>query len=218
MKKKKNELKDEYMKERKRIQNYVNRRKREGWLSSFKMPKIPKRIKKESINKLKNITPDYLKKKENVVVDYVTGEFFRSRNHKKLETAKKGFLKNPFLQRKTTNTILELPEETIKTLPIPKKSSILFNNFKNSISDLPIRFQRGFLDTLKNSLNSDDKNKVINYLNDILESGDLSIKEYYAIASYRNSLVEFFPTIDDEFKNDFINYMEGVTYNEDMVF
>lgn len=60
-KKKKSKYYEPYMRERKRIQNYMSSRRSQGfeWFD-FKLPAIPKKIKPESINRLKKMTPVYL--------------------------------------------------------------------------------------------------------------------------------------------------------------
>lgn len=72
-KKKKSKYYEEYMRERKRIQNYMSRKRSQGfdWFD-FKLPAIPKKIKPESISRLKKMTPTYLMNKA-VYPDKETG-------------------------------------------------------------------------------------------------------------------------------------------------
>lgn len=71
----------EYRRERKRIQNYISSRKKLGFLSEFKLPKIPKRITEGSIRKLKQYTPKKLREYEKRWFSRETGEIFDSENH-----------------------------------------------------------------------------------------------------------------------------------------
>lgn len=66
--------KQEYMKERKRIQQAISREKKGGYIPPENLlPDIPKRITKASINRLKKITPKTIRSKSELV-DFTTGE------------------------------------------------------------------------------------------------------------------------------------------------
>lgn len=55
-KKKKSAARQEYMKERKRIQNYISRKKYEGYINiDFELPEIPQRVTQKAIRTLKEI-------------------------------------------------------------------------------------------------------------------------------------------------------------------
>ena len=77
--------KQEYMKERKRIQQAITREKKSGYIvPESLLPDIPKRITKASINRLKKITPKTIRSKSELV-DFTTGEIItkESSNYKK---------------------------------------------------------------------------------------------------------------------------------------
>ena len=66
--------KQEYMKERKRIQQAISRQKKSGYITPENLlPDIPKRITKASINRLKKITPKTIRSKSELI-DFTTGE------------------------------------------------------------------------------------------------------------------------------------------------
>lgn len=76
MKKKKriSETRKEYNRQRKRIQNFMSRNKRRGFLFDENiLPKIPKRVTKASVNRLKKLTPEKLYSKA-IHLDTETGE------------------------------------------------------------------------------------------------------------------------------------------------
>lgn len=76
MKKKKriSETRKEYNRQRKRIQNFISRNKKRGFLFDENiLPKIPKRVTKASVNRLKKLTPDKLYSKA-IHLDTETGE------------------------------------------------------------------------------------------------------------------------------------------------
>ena len=66
--------KQEYMKERKRIQKAISQQKKSGYIIPENLlPDIPKRITKASINRLKKITPKAIRSKSELI-DFTTGE------------------------------------------------------------------------------------------------------------------------------------------------
>lgn len=77
--------KQEYMKERRRIQQAISREKKSGYIvPESLLSDIPKRITKASINRLKKITPKTIRSKSELV-DFTTGEIItkESSNYKK---------------------------------------------------------------------------------------------------------------------------------------
>jgi hypothetical protein len=77
--------KQEYMKERKRIQQAISQQKKSGYIIPENLlPDIPKRITKASINRLKKITPKAIRSKSELI-DFTTGEIItkESSNYRK---------------------------------------------------------------------------------------------------------------------------------------
>jgi hypothetical protein len=77
--------KQEYMKERKRIQQAISQQKKSGYIVPENLlPDIPKRITKASINRLKKITPKTIRSKSELI-DFTTGEIItkESSNYRK---------------------------------------------------------------------------------------------------------------------------------------
>lgn len=72
---KKEELRIEYFRQRKRIQATKRRYKKQGFEVDFELPKIPKNITQASINKLEKIKPKQIQEKS-IYVDSLTGEEF----------------------------------------------------------------------------------------------------------------------------------------------
>lgn len=67
-------IQDEYRKERKRIQGYVNKMKRKGYVfEDVILPPIPKRITAGSVRRLSAITPEKIRSRSSVVIP-TTGE------------------------------------------------------------------------------------------------------------------------------------------------
>lgn len=78
---KKEELRIEYFKQRKRIQATIRRYKKQGFEVDFELPKIPKNITRASIKNLEKIKPKQIQEKS-IYVDPLTGEelsYFRGK-------------------------------------------------------------------------------------------------------------------------------------------
>lgn len=110
--------KQEYMKERKRIQQAISREKKSGYIVPENLlPDIPKRITKASINRLKKITPKTIRSKSELV-DFTTGEIItkESSNYKK--------------------SVIKTNKELVKLARQKQKKGM--NGFNETEGDLPI--------------------------------------------------------------------------------
>lgn len=127
-------LKQEYMKERKRIQQAISRKKKSGYIVPENLlPDIPKRITRASINRLKKITPKMIISKSELV-DFTTGEIItkESSNYKKsvIKTNRELVKLSRQKQKKETNHF----NETEDGLPIPTFDVI--EHIRNKIINL----------------------------------------------------------------------------------
>lgn len=78
---KKEELRIEYFKQRRRIQATKRRYKKQGFEVDFDLPKIPKKITQASVDRLEKIKPKQIQEKS-IYVDPLTGEelsYFRGK-------------------------------------------------------------------------------------------------------------------------------------------
>lgn len=110
--------KQEYMKERRRIQQAISREKKSGYIvPESLLPDIPKRITKASINRLKKITPKTIRSKSELV-DFTTGEIItkESSNYKK--------------------SVIKTNKELVKLARQKQKKGT--NDFNETEGDLPI--------------------------------------------------------------------------------
>lgn len=110
--------KQEYMKERRRIQQAISREKKSGYIvPESLLPDIPKRITKASINRLKKITPKTIRSKSELV-DFTTGEIItkESSNYKK--------------------SVIKTNRELVKLAMQKQKKGM--NGFNETEGDLPI--------------------------------------------------------------------------------
>ena len=79
-------LQREYQKQRKRIQQFINRATKRGYeFQSNLVPTMPKRVTRKSIERIKNITPEQLYKKARYGGEASGGEIVSGTEGKKLE-------------------------------------------------------------------------------------------------------------------------------------
>lgn len=218
---KKAALKKAYQRERKRVLNYLRRREKAGFLTSFTVPKIPKRITQGSINRLKKLTPKFLKSKETMFLDYETGEVFESKNHAELVKIAKGARSGK--QTVTDDFIDYLEAQGLGRQDyqkLPKLSDIIMEKFSQSLNFLPSDLSARVLDSVAKSVEKPDKWKVLDEINNILSEGSLTVREYYKLVGFRDDIGKFFDNFEtsDSLRDAVLNFNEGMSWNEDMVF
>lgn len=115
----KNTLKQQYMKERRRVQRFIKAAEKRGYIfDQGIVPAIPKRITDASIRRLKKLTPAYLYGKSQYV-DKSTGEIIsgkRGRERERSKAAKKGNI-----LKRIKNRVKKLIED-IKAGKLTKKA------------------------------------------------------------------------------------------------
>lgn len=71
-------IQTEYYKQRKRLQSALSRERNTGYVFTDNvLPQIPKRITKESVERLKKIKPKDLRSKAAGIIDFETGEYIK---------------------------------------------------------------------------------------------------------------------------------------------
>ena len=80
------EVKKAYQKERRRVQAFINRAGKRGYVfEKNPLPKIPKTVTEASIRALKKLTPDVLYKKSLYIKDTETGDLISGEKGRKIE-------------------------------------------------------------------------------------------------------------------------------------
>lgn len=96
--KKRSKLEQDYYIERKRIQNYINKKEKQDFYYMSNIPEVPKKITRASVNRLKKLTAKKLISQMRFLVDKETGEstsgergldILRSRSAKKAAETRK---------------------------------------------------------------------------------------------------------------------------------
>lgn len=91
---KKSEIRQSYMKERKRIQNILSRLKKEGYVPTRDiLPPIPKKVTEGSIRRLQKITPSKVRQ-NSVYLNRETGEIIDSSNISRIKEEQDNRLRN----------------------------------------------------------------------------------------------------------------------------
>lgn len=124
---KQNKTQQEYYKQRKRIQSYINRKKKEGIVfSEDVIPSVPKKITQSSVNGLQKLTAKELQKK--MLFNSQTGEVFNGTSL--------GQVTEEYYPQ--VNMVDSLKNQ-IRTLPINDNdySEEIVQDVKNSIIQLP---------------------------------------------------------------------------------
>lgn len=129
-------IKDEYRRERRRIQQFINRAEKRGYVFDFEMPDIPKTITRASVNRLKRITPEKLYKKSVYGGEATEGEIISGVEGRKQERVLAGQRAAETRRLKTEYDDGPDYQYVIDTKPIPKKDD----------KDKIIGFQRVFYD------------------------------------------------------------------------
>lgn len=87
----KQNLKVEYKRQRRRIQSFMRKAEKRGYIFDYNLPAIPKKITQASIRRLSKVTPDYLYK-HSTYVNQETGELVsgvRGRDIERLRASRK---------------------------------------------------------------------------------------------------------------------------------
>lgn len=153
-------IKDDYKKQRRRIQRAINRMEKGGYiLPENVLPPIPKRITRASVRRLEKITSDVLYKKSRYV-DIETGEIISgivARDRKRSEAAKKAAetrRRNRKYSPLEQNIDSMRPDKAAEDIPVeepyvpydepyvpydelPRQEDIIITNFIETIEQFP---------------------------------------------------------------------------------
>ena len=133
MKKKKGKYYKDYMKERRRIQSFIYRQKKKGYIiPEGLLPKIPKKITLGSLNRLRKVTSDVLYKK----IEYFnleTGKILKGKKPKQKKQKEKVVSKLPNADDIIINNVLS---ELRKYVTSSAQSRYLNELKKESIADV----------------------------------------------------------------------------------
>lgn len=212
-------IQQQYRKERRRIQNAMNRLDKQGYvLPEDLLPSIPKKVTQASINRLKKITSESIYKKSKKL-DFETGEVIpgivardKARSQRAKEAARRRSFKQEYV---SPQFYTEPPQYTT----FPSGADIIISNFR---SDVIGRFPESagpilnrWLDGL---LAQQDKEDVANMLETAAANGVvIDYKVAYNTEALMGAIADFMDYLDTTsgFKQDLMDTLE---FEEDWEF
>lgn len=211
-------IQQQYRKERRRIQNAMNRLDKQGYvLPEDLLPSIPKKVTQASINRLKKITSESIYKKSKKL-DFETGEAIPgivARDKARSQRAKEAARRRSFKQEYVSPQFYTEPQYTT----FPSGADIIISNFR---SDVIGRFPESagpilnrWLDGL---LAQQDKEDVANMLETAAANGVvIDYKVAYNTEALMGAIADFMDYLDTTsgFKQDLMDTLE---FEEDWEF
>lgn len=212
-------VQQQYRKERRRIQNAMNRLEKQGYvLPEDLLPSIPKKVTQASINRLKKITSESIYKKSKKL-DFETGEItpgIVARDKARSQRAKEAARRRAFKQEYVSPQVYTEPPQYTT---FPSGADIIINNFR---SDVIGRFPESagpilnrWLDGL---LAQQDKEDVANMLETAAANGVvIDYKVAYNTEALMGAIADFMDYLDTTsgFKQDLMDTLE---FEEDWEF
>lgn len=194
---KKEELRIEYFRQRKRIQATKRRYKKQGFEVDFELPKIPKNITRASINKLEKIKPKQIQEKT-IYVDPLTGEelsYFRGKKvikERKSEQTQ-AYIKTAEYEYDTLKARDELKDEYLETFDF---SDHVIDAFRSMIALFPKMAEPYLSKWLDMAIEQFGKEVVADGLAKAINDGNmLTQKTAYSeaeLSNYTERLFKFF--------------------------
>lgn len=212
-------IQQQYRKERRRIQNAMNRLEKQGYvIPEDLLPSMPKKVTQASINRLKKITSESIYKKSKKL-DFETGEItpgIVARDKARSQRAKEAGRRRAFKQEYVSPQVYTEPPQYTT---FPSGADIIINNFR---SDVIGRFPESagpilnrWLDGL---LAQQDKEDVANMLETAAANGVvIDYKVAYNTEALMGAIADFMDYLDTTsgFKQDLMDTLE---FEEDWEF
>lgn len=212
-------IQQQYRKERRRIQNAMNRLEKQGYvIPEDLLPSMPKKVTQASINRLKKITSESIYKKSKKL-DFETGEItpgIVARDKARSQRAKEAARRRAFKQEYVSPQVYTEPPQYTT---FPSGADIIINNFR---SDVIGRFPESagpilnrWLDGL---LAQQDKEDVANMLETAVANGVvIDYKVAYNTEALMGAIADFMDYLDTTsgFKQDLMDTLE---FEEDWEF
>ena len=211
-------IQQQYRKERRRIQNAMNRLEKQGYvIPEDLLPSMPKKVTQASINRLKKITSESIYKKSKKL-DFETGEItpgIVARDKARSQRAKEAARRRAFKQEYVSPQVYTEPPQYTT---FPSGADIIINNFR---SDVIGRFPESagpilnrWLDGL---LAQQDKEDVANMLETAAANGVvIDYKVAYNTEALMGAIADFMDYLDTTsgFKQDLMDTLEFDEYWE----
>lgn len=212
-------IQQQYRKERRRIQNAMNRLEKQGYvLPEDLLPSMPKKVTQASINRLKKITSESIYKKSKKL-DFETGEItpgIVARDKARSQRAKEAARRRSFKQEYASPQFYTEPPQYTT---FPSGADIIINNFR---SDVIGRFPESAGPILNRWLGGllaqQDKEDVANMLETAAANGVvIDYKVAYNTEALMGAIADFMDYLETTsgFKQDLMDTLE---FEEDWEF
>lgn len=218
----KNEIYREYRKQRKRIQSFIRRAEKRGFVFENPLPPIPKKITEASIRRLSKLTPKALYKKAKYASEETSGEIVsgtKGRNIERRRAAKKAAKTR---KRKVSNIAkrVEKPESEIIYTNKKRNSResgdlftrIIITNYKRHISQFNEKAYMILLRWLEKLIEENGIQNTAKMLEDGANSGLIvNYKVVYsdtALTNYMAEMLNYLPDSGHLYREQFMEAME----------
>lgn len=127
--KKLTKLQSEFRKNQQRIQRYIRKYEKQGYIIDIQIPEMPKRVTQKQLRLIKEINPKYIQSRS-IVPDVQTGEIISGTDYQKLKRQRS----------RDDNALKDLGYETSyssKDMSSYEDSMLVINTFLNSIREFP---------------------------------------------------------------------------------
>lgn len=194
------QIRKEYNKQRKRIQSFLSRTMKQGYVFDENiLPQIPKRVTKASVSRLEKLTPKELYKKA-VYVSRETGEIETPEEHKKR------IRKEAKVKEKETKARKKKQAQNKQGYPKPKAPN---QKRKNKTNKDPGFYTRAvietFLYTLETCRNGKAYPLLLRWFNKLRsDNGDVAVAEMLTKASEQGYEISWSVIYNVEKANDFV--------------
>ena len=199
-KKRLSQTRKEYNKQRKRIQSFLSRTRKQGYIFEENiLPQIPKRVTKASVSRLAKLTPKELYKKA-VYVSSETGEIETPEEHKKR------IRKEAKVKEKETKARKKKQAQKKQEYPKPKAPKQKRKNKINKDTDFYTRAViETFLYTLESCRNGKAYPLLLRWFNKLRsDNGDTAVSEMLTKASEQGYEISWSIVYNVEKANDFV--------------
>lgn len=203
-------LKSEYRKQRRRVLAAKNRMIKAGYtFFNFEIPSIPKKITKNSINRLSKITAKELYKKADFI-NKETGEFEEAtehRNRQRIKSAKKS------AERRKEIKAEQNPEYAAKLAYQREESynNMVIQNYLHMCAHFPAEAYPMIKKWLDNLIQKQGKTAVAEMITTGIENGMMltsAIAYSGLLDNYLAEMLNYLPDISEQDKRDFTEIME----------
>ena len=221
----------EYRKQRRRIQSFVRKAEKRGYIFSENIiPAIPKKITAASIRRLENITPEKLYKKAAYVSQLTYGEIVKAKTGRTLEKKKAQEKRKETIRRKKEEKKRKKPKKPVKplefndnvsreTLDTNGYAQVVILNFLSALEKYVRAEGYGILRrVIDDEIEKNGTNKVAKMITDMInEQGMIDGFVMYnetVLTTYISKMLKYMP-IDEETRTELYDALDnGEDFND----